>query len=136
MFNENVNSFNVYFFCSMQPSMRGFGGWILFCLTEKQWRIMKTIISTMRYTTYPCVVEAVTDTIIIVACVRKLCRVSLFLALSKSLPNSFTVRMYSNGVMMSDSSSGNLFWYLSRTNLWIIAGKWNYLFKVTYNNRL
>jgi hypothetical protein len=70
---------------------------------------------------YPCVVEAVTETTIIVACVRNCCRISLFLALSKSLPNSLTVIKYSKCSTTRDSSSGNLFEYLLVVNRCIVA---------------
>lgn len=70
---------------------------------------------------YPCVVEAVTETTIIVAWDKNCCKISLFFALSKSFSSSRTVITYSNGPTTRDSNSGNLFEYLSRTNLWIVA---------------
>lgn len=75
--------------------------------------------------THPWVVEAVTDTTMMVAWVRYCCNASLFLALSKSLPSSRTVIMYSCGCITSDSNSGNLFEYLSLTNRWIRTGRKN-----------
>lgn len=64
---------------------------------------------TLKCVLYPCVVEAVTDTTIIVACVKNCCNVSLFFAWSKSFPSSLTVQTYSKGETTSESNSGNLF---------------------------
>lgn len=83
---------------------------------------------------YPWVVDAVTETTIIVAWVRNCCRISLFLALSKSFPNSLTVITYSNCPTTKDSNSGNLFEYLSLVNLCIVAEKYeNYRYIVIVN---
>lgn len=70
---------------------------------------------------YPWVVEAVTETIIMVACVKICCNFSLFLICSKSLPSSLIVIIYSISPQINESNSGNRFWYLFFVNLWMIA---------------
>lgn len=70
---------------------------------------------------YPWVVDAVTETTIIVAWVRNVGSTSLFFDCSRVLPSSLTVCTYSNGPTTKDSNSGNRFEYLSRTNLCIIT---------------
>ena len=70
---------------------------------------------------YPCVVDAVTETTMMVAWVRNCCNVSLFFALSKSFPNSLTVITYSKGPTTKDSNSGNRLEYLSLVNLCMVA---------------
>lgn len=81
---------------------------------------------------YPCVVDAVTETIIMVACVRICDNRSLFLICSKSLPNSLTAFKYSISPTISESSSGKRFWYLFLVNLWMRAIWW----KTNVNERL
>lgn len=73
--------------------------------------------------TYPCVVEAVTETIIMVACVKMACNFSLFFTWSRSLPNSFTAYKYSISPTINESNSGKRFWYFSLENLCIMAKK-------------
>lgn len=72
---------------------------------------------------YPWVVDAVTETTIIVAWVRNVGSTSLFLDCSRVFPSSLTVCTYSNGPTTKDSNSGKRFEYLSRTNLCIITEK-------------
>ncbi len=96
--------------------------------------------------TYPWVVEAVTDTTIMVAAGSTSLRSALVTSNSfcnsyimktkvnlsytnlSSIINTLTVCIYSNGVWTRDSSSGNLLEYLSFMNLWIVAiHQWKYV---------